>query len=50
MLKHVARIKTNQRRVIVAYRTVPGEPDNCVCVTTENLEAGDHDSLMKLVE
>ena len=50
MLKHVGRLKKNQRKLIVAYRTVPGEPSNCVCVTTENLEAGDHDALMKLVE
>ena len=40
----------NQRRVIVAYKVLPGDPDNCVVVTTENLEAGDHDSLIKLVE
>jgi hypothetical protein len=50
MYKHVGRIKTNQRKVIVAYRTVPGEPENCVVVTTENLMAEEHDSLMKLIE
>lgn len=49
-LKHVGRIKSNQRKVIVAYRTVPNEPENCIVVTTENLEAADHDSLMKAVE
>jgi hypothetical protein len=50
MLKHVGRMVQNKRRVIVAYKVVPGEPDNCVVVTTENLEAGDHDALIKLVE
>ena len=50
MLKHVGRMANNQRRVIVAYKVLPGEPDKCVVVTTENLEAGDHDSLIKLVE
>lgn len=50
MLKHVGRIKNNQRKVIVAYRTVPGDPDSAIVVTTENLEAADHDSLIKLVE
>jgi hypothetical protein len=40
----------NQRRVIVAYKVLPGDPEHCVVVTTENLEAGDHDSLIKLVE
>ena len=50
MLKHVGRMVNNQRKVIVAYKVLPGDPDNCVVVTTENLEAGDHDSLIKLVE
>jgi hypothetical protein len=50
MLKHVGRMAHNKRRVIVAYKVLPGDPDHCVVVTTENLEAGDHDSLIKLVE
>jgi hypothetical protein len=50
MYKHVGRIKTNQRKVVVAYRTVPGEPENCIVVTTENLMAEEHDTLMKLIE
>jgi len=49
-LKHVGRIKNNQRKVVVAYRTVPGDPDSCIVVTTENLMADEHDSLMKCVE
>lgn len=49
-LKHVGRIKTNNRRVVVAYKTVPDEPENCIVVTTENLSADEHDTLMKLVE
>lgn len=50
MLKHVGRMTQNKRKVVVAYKVVPGEPDHCVVVTTENLEAADHDSLIKLVE
>jgi len=50
MLKHVGRMAHNKRRVIVAYKVLPGEPDYCVVVTTENLEASDHDTLIKLVE
>lgn len=50
MLKHVGRMANNQRRVVVAYKVVPGEPENCVVVTTENLAAEEHDALMKLVE
>ena len=49
-LKHVGRMANNQRRVIVAYKVLPGDPEHCVVVTTENLEAGDHDALIKLVE
>ena len=40
----------NQRKIIVAYRVVPAEPENCIVVTTENLMAEEHDALMKLVE
>lgn len=50
MLKHVGRMAHNKRRIIVAYKVLPGDPDNCVVVTTENLETGDHDSLIQLVE
>jgi hypothetical protein len=50
MLKHVGRMVNNQRRVVVAYKVVPGEPENCIVVTTENLAAEEHDTLMKLVE
>ena len=40
----------NKRKIVVAYRVVPNEPENCIVVTTENLDAGEHDTLMKLVE
>jgi hypothetical protein len=49
-LKHIGRVKANQRKVVVAYRVVPGEPEQCLIVQTENLSADDHDSLMKAVE
>ena len=49
-LKHVGRVKKNQKKVVVAYRTVPGDPHSCVVVTTENLMADEHDALMKAVE
>lgn len=49
-MKHVGRIVNTRRRVIVAYRTLPGDPDSCLCVMTENLPASEHDDLMKLVE
>lgn len=49
-LKHVGRIKKNQRKVVVAYRTVPNDPDYCVIVASESLMAEEHDTLMKTVE
>lgn len=49
-LKHVGRVKRNQRKVVVAYRTLPDDGEHCVVVTTENLSADEHDTLMKAVE
>lgn len=40
----------NKRKVVVAYRVVPNEPENCIVITTENLSADEHDTLMKAVE
>lgn len=45
-IKHVGRLLKNRRKVIVAYKVVPGEPENCVVVNTESLDAADHDTLM----
>lgn len=41
---------SNGRKVVVAYKVVPGEPENAIVVTTENLMSEEHDTLMKLVE
>jgi hypothetical protein len=49
-LKHVGRMANNQRRIVVAFRAVPGEPENCIVITTENLNADEHDTLIKMVE
>ena len=49
-IKHVGRMAKNQRKVVVAYRVVPNEPDSCIIVTTENLMADEHDALIKAVE
>lgn len=50
MLKHVGRMAKNKRKIVVAYKVVPDEPENCIVVTTENLMAEEHDALMKAVE
>ena len=49
-LKHVGRLTTNNRKLIVAYKTIPNDPNNALVVHTESLDADMHDSLMKLVE
>lgn len=49
-IKHIGRIKKNQRKVVVAYRTLPGESDSALVVLTENLTDDQHDALIKLVE
>jgi hypothetical protein len=49
-LKHVGRQVNNKRKVVVAYRVIPGDSENCIVVPTESLMAEEHDTLMKLVE
>jgi len=49
-LKHVGRLVKSKRRVVVAYRVVPGEPDNCIVVASETLNSDEHDTLMNAVE
>jgi hypothetical protein len=49
-LKHVGRMISNGRKVLVAYRTLPGEADSCLIVPTENLPDPWHDALIQLVE
>ena len=49
-IKHVGRLTTNNRKLVVAYRVVPGEPENCLVIHTESLDAADHDTLINMVE
>lgn len=49
-IKHVGRLKSNGRKVLVAYRTLPGESDSALIIQTENLSMDQHDALIKLVE
>lgn len=49
-IKHIGRIRTNKRRCIVAYRTLPGDPYSALVIMTEALPADEHDTLIKLVE
>ena len=49
-LKHVGRVKTNRSRVVVAYRTIPGDPYSALVIPTASLPADEHDTLIKAVE
>jgi len=49
-LKHVGRVKATNKKVLVAYRTLPGDANFCLIVPTENLPDIYHDALINLVE
>lgn len=49
-MKHVGKMKNNSARVVVAYRTLPGEPLNCLVIGTQGLGDSYHDTLMNLIE
>jgi len=49
-LKHVGRLKTSKRKVVVAYRTIPKDPYNALVIFTDSLSSDEHDSLMRVVE
>jgi len=49
-LKHVGKIKATGKKVLVAFRTLPGDAYNCLVVPTENLLDDQHNSLIQLVE
>lgn len=51
-IKHVGVLKNNQRKVIVAYRVIPGEnpPTNSIVIDTASLSDSDHDTLIRAVE
>lgn len=49
-IKHVGRIKGTNKKVLVAYRTLPGDAYNCLVIQTENLDSSRHDALVMLVE
>lgn len=49
-IKHVGRLVRTQGKVAVAYRVLPGDPDHCLIVKTESLDADQHDTMMRLIE
>jgi len=49
-LKHVGRIKGTGKKVLVAFRTLPGDAYSCLVVPTENLPDEYHNAVINLVE
>lgn len=49
-MKHVGKMKNNSARVVVIYRTLPNDPNNCLVVGTQGLVDSHHDALMSLIE
>jgi hypothetical protein len=49
-MKHIGKLKNTGSKVVVVFRTVPGESDRALVLETATLPDSYHDSLMKLVE
>jgi len=49
-LKHVGKLKHTGSKVLVAYRTLPGESDHALVVHTATLPDHMHNSIIELVE
>lgn len=49
-IKHVGKIKNTGAKVIVAFRTLPGESNSALVLLTNNLPDSYHDSLMTVIE
>jgi hypothetical protein len=49
-MKHVGKMKNNGAKVVIAYRTIPGDPYSALVVGTGQLGSTYHDALMTLVQ
>jgi hypothetical protein len=49
-MKHVGKMKNNGAKVVIAYRTIPGDATSALVVGTNALMDSYHDSLMSLVD
>lgn len=49
-LNHVGRIISTGQRVLVAFRTLPGDAFSCLVVITEQLDDSYHNAIINLVE
>jgi hypothetical protein len=49
-MKHVGKMKNNGAKIVIAYRTLPGDPYSALVVGTNVLGDSYHDSLMQLLQ
>lgn len=49
-IKHIGKIKSNGAKVLVVFRTLPGESNMALVLPVASLKDEYHDSIMKLVE
>lgn len=49
-MKHVGKMKNNDARVVIAYRTLPGDANSALVIGTNNLGESYHDALMSTVQ
>ncbi len=49
-MKHVGKMKNNGAPVAIVFRTLPGDPHNCLVVGTQGLGPTNHDALMQVIE
>jgi hypothetical protein len=49
-MKHIGKLKNTGSKIVVVFRTVPGESDRALVMETATLPDSYHDSLMNLIE
>lgn len=49
-MKHVGKMKNNGAKVVIVYRTLPGDPNSALVVGTSNLGEAYHNALMNLIQ
>jgi hypothetical protein len=49
-MKHVGKMKNNGAKIVIAYRTIPGDSSSALVVGTNALGDSYHDALMSLVD
>ena len=49
-MKHVGKMKNNGAKIVIVYRTIPGDARSALVIGTQALMDSYHDALMSLVE